>query len=176
MLSSQTFTEEDLTGGDAYGLNSVLNDSLIGPVWDLQNEQSLVHPNCRCYLDVEIDLNPSELKINEEEGIMVTVSEAKEMITGFKNELKDMSMNYHQLREIEMVFNRFLLMIERSTGDKEIAAAINKLQMFMTFVRMAQISWVTFTTATGPLGWLAGASSIFMMLGTANMMTEAQGY
>ena len=91
---------------------------------------------------------------------MVSIEEAKQQIEALRSEIESLNMGYHELREIETIINRTLTAIEHATGSKEIAAAINKLQQFISMVRMAQMTWRAFELATGPLGWIMFGTSV----------------
>ncbi len=39
---------------------SILHDPFFGDIWDLDADQSLVHPSCRCNLIVEAKINLDE--------------------------------------------------------------------------------------------------------------------
>lgn len=104
---------------------------------------------------------------------MVSVTEARSQLQDLKAELQSLKMDYPTLREVEMLLNRTLTILERSTGSKEIAHAINSIQRLITIIRMAQITIHTFQMATGPIGWALALSGIFMT-GTMIVSTWAQ--
>ena len=95
------------------------------------------------------------------------VNRIRDAVRSLKTEIDGMTMNYHQLREMEMIANRFLTILERMTGSKEVAQAINMIQRFITMIRMAQATYLAFEAATGPIGWLFALSGAAMTAVTA---------
>ena len=86
-------------------------------------------------------------------------------------------MDYHALREFETLLNRTLMILERSTGSKEIRQAINNLQRLMSIIRLAQMTILTFERATGPVGWALALSGMVMTgIYTSNAFYEGSGH
>lgn len=55
-LNGRTYHVEDLDV-------PYLMDPEFGPIWDLNKDVSLAHPNCKCYVDVQIDVTLEKLEI-----------------------------------------------------------------------------------------------------------------
>ena len=54
----QALNGREYRGQDLF--QPVLEDPEFGPVWDLEANESLVHPNCRCHLMVNVSVNLGE--------------------------------------------------------------------------------------------------------------------
>jgi len=154
-------------------LPPLIQHSQFGIVWNVELDTSMAHEftvpsiHCRCTLDVEIDVNPDKLEIDE----LVSVAEARELLQGLKTEIKTLKMDYHTVIEMETLLNRTLTILERSTGSKEIKEAINNIQRLITIMRLAQVSIHTFQVATGPIGWaLAISGLVLTAVNTATLM------
>lgn len=93
---------------------------------------------------------------------MVSVAQARQTVNELKTEIDTLKMNYHTIREMEMLLNRTLTMLERTTGSKELKQSINAIQRTITILRTLQIAIHTFKAATGPLGILLALSGFAM--------------
>ena len=166
ILGTRTFDQNNLEG-------SWLVDREFGPVWDLANESSMVHPNCRCTLDIEPEINPDEFVVGE----MGTITEIKQQIADLETKVSSFSMSYHEVRELETILMRTLIVLERSTGSKEVAEAINRIQRLITIIRMAQFTIHAFQMASGPIGWAFAASGLLMTaITTGDAMVELRAH
>jgi len=144
-------------------LPPVLQHPKFGIVWNLELNTSHAHEfgvfsgiNCRCSLDIDIDVDLEKEGIDE----LVTVAEARALLRQLKQEIADLKMDYHTVREMETLLNRTLTILEQSTGSKEIRQAINNIQRLITILRMAQYSIHAFQVATGPIGWAMAISGL----------------
>ena len=54
---------------------------------------------------------------------MVSIAEARAQIEALKKEIYSLKMDYHTLREFETLLNRTLMILETTTGSKEIKQA-----------------------------------------------------
>lgn len=71
-LRGRTWTGQDL-------FQSQLIDSQFGPVWDLDQDKTLAHPNCRCKLEVEVYADFSRIEsLNKLVGMRHRFSEARQ--------------------------------------------------------------------------------------------------
>jgi len=55
-LDGKTWHDQDLFA-------SQLMDEVLGPVWDLDADQTLAHPNCRCHIEVVAHVDLGAIKI-----------------------------------------------------------------------------------------------------------------
>lgn len=154
----------------------------FGEIWDLVLDHSLAHPNCRCHLTVTATIDWSNVPEMQELNSILTpeqqipmktevtelidvsqITETKTKLEGLNAEIKGMSMNYHQLREVETILNRTLEMIGKmSGGNKDLVKLINVLQRAILTVRSLQMAFYALNTATGPIGWALAGSSLLM--------------
>jgi hypothetical protein len=175
--------------------NPTLNHPIFGPIWDFSTDQPLTHGgtphNCRCQIQAYATVHWSEIepinslalnyKIQSEDEVIElpgTIAEIRAAISNLGTEIEGMKWNYHELREGETVFRRFLFLLEQSTGSQDIRNGIDLIQRLTSTIRVAQFAWVAFETATGPLGWLLALSGAIMAgsyvysLGTELNMTR----
>jgi hypothetical protein len=154
----------------------------FGAIWDLLLDHSLAHPNCRCKLTVTANIDWSTVPEIQELNAILTpeqqiplktevtelidvsqITETKTKLEGLNAEVKGMSMNYHQLREVETILNRTLEMIgQMSGGNKDLQKLVNILQRAILTVRALQMAFYSLQAAQGPIGWVLAGSSLLM--------------
>ena len=55
-LSGRAYREQDL-------FEHALVDPEFGPIWNLDGDVSLAHPNCKCHLEVHIEIDVERLQV-----------------------------------------------------------------------------------------------------------------
>jgi hypothetical protein len=141
-------------------LEGVLEHPFFGPVYNLDTDLPLTHPNCRCILEIipQIDLDRSEV-----------FQEAKSMLDGFgympsnideaTNQVQKLRVNMGeatgQARELEYILYRTTSMLSRLGLPPPIADGIQKIERMIMIVRMLHSTMVYFELGT-PMGWVLG--------------------
>jgi len=105
------------------------------------------------------------LKLSLEEATDVgQIEEIRSSIKNVKSEISGLSMNYHQLREMETLLNRTLNLIEQSSGDPNIKKYAQEVSHLITILRMAQMTIHSFEVASGPIGWALALTGFAMTM------------
>ena len=157
---------------------------MFGVVWDLEGNHSVAHEfqgglsiHCRCDLDITIDVNVDQMELDEGNGNMVNLEEAKQQIAELKTELNGLSMNYHQLREVETSVNRILGWLEEAAGTKDVAKFYSLMQKAIAAGRMLQMLVIQIQTVSGPIGWLMlGTSAVATAMTAGSIMQEIDNH
>ena len=167
-------------------LPPTLDHPIYGPVWDFMSDISLVHPNCRCMLDIQVDVDLNVVMIGggtkgiemvSVEGIkMVSVEEAKIEVSDLKQQLQDLEPTYGQLRTEEMLITRILYLTAASTTDESQKKVMLLTAKFLTMARMAEFTLrqiQLLEAGAGPFGWIMlGTAAVTTVLGAEMMMRQ----
>ncbi len=150
---------------------STLEYSIFCKIWDLDTDSSLTHPNCRCNLGVTVNIDLEKMpylsrfhkKLGEKIGLAVrvehpSIASLRSEIQALSEEISNLNMDYSKLLELELLLNRTLILLEKSTGSKELQQAINMIQKLISSIRMAQFTINAFYTTSGPIGWALALS------------------
>lgn len=167
-LNGREWSDQDL-------FQDVLWDHIWGNIWDLNEDRTLAHPHCRCQVEVKALIDWSQVpEVQEYKSIMEKIPEVhmeflveevtdvsqiaamRSSLADLKAEMMGFSMSYTQLRDVEIIINRMLLTLERSTGSKEIQEVINELQRVAMIVRGLQIALISLEALedTTGVGWV----------------------
>ncbi len=99
-------------------------------------------------------------------GIIISgpadVEALRAKIAGLRDEVKNLSMSYHELREVETILNRTLEMLSRATGSEDLRKAIDLFQKAILMLRSLQLAMHAVEVASGPIGWALAITSIGM--------------
>jgi len=159
-------------------LTPVLVHPLFGDVYDLEIDKSLVHPNCRCYLqiDVQVDLEkiPTVANFSEEiAGVMkVMPSDIKQVLTDLDtldNKVLKLDLTSRQLLR---AMNRLIILLERSGLDKDTSRKAQEIQRVIMLMRELLMS-VAFLQMGTPYGWAMGLLGIGLAA-TSGLETQSR--
>ena len=183
-LSDACPTCQALNGTEFYKQNIFQNTlwSASGDIWDLDNDKSLVHPNCRCQLEVRVIFDWNKIREMGElqnvlqdcglprpefeiiEEVIPNVSEARSAVEQVKGEIVQM---LPSLREANQSLTMFIA-LRRQLGLKgDIWELVTVLQQIRLSSEMAIRGVYMLYAATGPVGWLVGGLTALTGLFTA---------
>jgi hypothetical protein len=172
-LEGTKWTLNDITGS--------LTHPEFGDVYDLDADISLTHPNCRCWLqvDVNIDLEKSLLIASLKNTIYdwshhmpSNLAEAKEQVRELDSQIQ---LTYTQFRMFERILIRTLHLARRAGLSEDMTRGIEVMTRAIWVARMLTISLHALMIAEGPLGWanaLLGITTAGVMWG--DTMYDAQ--
>jgi len=145
--------------------------SASGDIWDLDINQSVVHPNCRCQLEVRVSFDWNKIreigelqnilqnaglphpKFDPIEQVIPTVSEARREVDDLKNGLREAIPTISEFNQLTTTY----LSLARKTGLPEnIVQAGVTLQQFRVTLQLATRSAQLLMAATGPWGIALG--------------------
>ena len=162
-----------------------------GPVWDVVNDVSLTHPNCRCTLEVYVRVDWA--KIPEFYELQTVLQQYNISFVGFQKEVYDVSQlaevknkveslrveTAHAtgaLREFEYVTYRVVSLLNKMGLPPEVDACITRIQHLILSARLLHSSIILLQSTT-PYGWiLAGLTlvSAGISLGAEYEVTRPQ--
>jgi hypothetical protein len=140
----------------------VLSDPFFGDVWDLEADQSLIHPNCRCAVICNAEFHPEEwtelqsfhLALTEFTGMSTGATDiegTRSLIESLKSEVDDCGIS---MRQGEYTLLRLGFAFERLGLPKDVRQAIIALTRIIQTIRILQASMTMLEAAEGPVGWL----------------------
>lgn len=158
----------------------ILWDPVYGEVWDLNIDRSLVHPNCRCNLEVEVTTDLNKIP---EIAEMVAISKAtynqinpttlightafdggRQMAFGYGGGLvdarryvqglkTDIDMALPSLREMNRLFRTYLSLAHRMGLPPEILQIPTMAYQAIAAIKMLTRSVQMMYLELGPVGW-----------------------
>jgi len=169
-LEGQTWTFPELKGP--------LVDPRFGPVYDLDNDAPLTHPNCRCFLEVRpiVELEKSDVfqslnQMFQEVGMDMpsNIQEATEQIDKLR---ANFGQCRGELREVEYILYRTTSLMSRLGLPPEVDYAIQKLERLIMITRMVHSAIALFEMST-PEGWILSIiSGIGAVLSATGLIVE----
>jgi len=193
-LNGREFHNQDL-------FQSVLWDHIYGNVWDLNTNQTLAHPHCRCWVEIQVTFNPEKLRLFEDLRLMFLLY-GKEMelplsvtedIGRLRNELDALQKligetevkakeSLPTLREERLILNTILNLMQMATGDKNIDRGIAVFQRLLMILYSVNIMMGSVEAGMGPIGWAMllarGANVAMASYSTVTQMMDirSEGY
>ena len=177
----------------------VLVDERFGPVWDIQNDVPLTHPNCKCFLEVEAYIFPEQTTmikglfkdIKAFRGTSKTPSTStsepnngsNEMPSNIKETREELEGLQHDLQRAENRINStkfelmtYMTLLNRAHLPPEIDKAINVLVRIKMTTEMASRSLYLMMAASGPAGWaMALATAGITVIGVHDIAMDLSG-
>lgn len=175
-----------LTNQDIY--QHVLWHPIWGDIWDLDNDEPLTHPNCKCYLEVTYEatleelLFPSEVTTFNRTGKTVTTarstttgqftqtnpfqefgimtSNIKEMKEEITSFERDLAKAQNRIENTKYQLLTYLQLLQKSGLPPEIDKAITILVRAKMTAEQAQRALYLLMAASGPTGWAMALASI----------------
>ena len=166
----------DVTIYDPY-----LFDGEFGNIWDIQNDEPLTHPNCKCYLEVEAIVKAEDSQAFQE--LRDELSNFERMVAVPSN-IKDVQMEMNDFdRDLARIETRmdnsrqqlmtYMMLLQRLGLPPEVERAISILVKFRMTAELATRSAYMLMAAEGPMGWgMAIASSVATVIGTTSIAMD----
>jgi hypothetical protein len=160
-----------------------------GDIWDLDNDRSLVHPNCRCQLTVRVIFDWNKIReIGELQDVLQdyglprpefevideeipTVSEARNAVSQLKSELHAALPN---IREANQSLTLFVALRRELGFSGDIWELVAILQQIRLSADMAVRGIMMVYAGTGPVGWFLGGATALLGLFSAMSIRRPQ--
>jgi hypothetical protein len=145
-------------------LTGIVNHPIHGPVYDLDADISLAHPNCRCFVEFTpiIDFEKTavfqlsqKILAETKEGMPSNIDEATKQVETLRVETQHTT---GALRELEYLFYRTTSTMRRMGLSEEVTEALTKLQRLILTIRILHMT-MTFLEMSTPYGWALGLLS-----------------
>jgi len=160
----------------------VLWDEIEGDLWDLDNDVSLAHPNCKCILEVQYTASLEELlnlEGSEFEAFKIMTSNIKEMKSEVQDFERDLERAQSRIENTRMQLITYMLLLQRLGLPPEAEKAISLLvRTRMTAEASARALYLlqAATLAGGPVAWgMALASTGVALLGYTGIVMALGG-
>jgi len=171
-LNGTVFTDQSL-------YQHVLFHPIVGALWDLDNDVPLVHPNCKCYLEVQYESTLEELLGLEPSGyeeFNIMTSNIKEMKRDIEDFEKSLANAESRIENTRSQLITYMLLLRRMNLPPD----VNKFISIMIRARMVSEQAVRaaylLMAASGPWGWaMAIATAGVATLGTADIIMDLGG-
>lgn len=148
-----------------------LTDSYWGDVWNLDADQSLAHPNCRCHLEVHTEID--SMKVRQVENVYENlrratatnggmpipsnVRELREEVRKLEKELDKAERKGEQTAQrLRTSYDVMMALVSLSTRmglPEDVRGQIRQLQTLIMVYRQLYASAQLFYAASGPIGW-----------------------
>jgi hypothetical protein len=147
-------------------------DEMYAGIWDLNANHSILHPNCRCLLEVTVEIHLEKIEVyNFTLGRTVSVgkterftilsadiSALRSQMSGFFAEVKRALPEIREMNDL-MTMN---LALGRRLGSEDLTFLITLFQRGRITAEMFYRSAMMVYTSTGPIGWAIGLGGMFM--------------
>jgi len=169
----------ELDGKEWYGqdlFESAVWDDIYGEVWGLNAEHSLLHPNCRCQLQITVEIHVNEIEIYELTvgkrlsgrlkplGKLVRIvtmstdiARLREQVRGLKVDLQEVTVN---ITEFNRLFTTYLALARRTGMPENIAEFLSRVQQMRIAVQTLHRSIMLLYASSGPVGWAIGLGGL----------------
>jgi hypothetical protein len=151
-------------------LTGTLIHPVHGPVYDLDADVSLTHPNCRCFLEFNPIVNLEQTPIFQsaqnilaeaKQGMPSNIEDATRKIETLRVETAHAT---GELRELEYLFYRTTSIFRRMGLPEDVNRALGLLQRMILVARMVHTTMIFLEMST-PYGWtLAMITTVAMAL------------
>lgn len=151
---------------------SAVWDDIYGEVWGLDANHSLLHPNCRCQLDVIVKFHLDKIEVYDfTVGRKVTlqskvftilsanISELRGQMRGFFAELKQ---GLPVVREMNESLTIYFALSRRAGLPEPWGEAIRVAQQYRIVIQQLTRSIYTLMTTTGPWGLIIGVGGLVL--------------
>jgi hypothetical protein len=169
-LSEETWVTPDITG-------TLIHPS-EGAVWDLTSDMPLTHPHCRCYLEVEAQIDLERTGLWSEVQMTFTgTGFLPSNIEETKEQLLDLDaaydLTYKDIRQFESLLFRTISLMRRSGLSEDAQKAATIALRLISILRILQRSLYLLEMQGGPLGWaLAGIGAASAIASGYDMLLE----
>lgn len=145
-------------------LTGVVMHPEYGPIYDLDADISLTHPNCRCFIEFTpiIDFEKTavfqltqKMLAETKEGMPSNIADAVKRIETLRVETEHATVS---LRELEYLFYRTTSTMRRMGLSEEATKALEILQRMIFMVRVLHTTMIFLEMST-PYGWALGILS-----------------
>ncbi len=168
----------DLDGSEwqTLDLTPVLVHPFFGDVYDLETDQSLIHPHCRCYLDVDVQVDLEKLPLvanlsKEIDGVMKAMpSDIKQAISDLDNLNEKVLMLDLTGRQLIRLIQRITILLERAGLDESVEKKIQEAQRLIMVMRQLLMS-MAFVQMGTPYGFLMGLTGV-ALAATSGLETQ----
>lgn len=171
-LNGRTFTDQDL-------YEHTLWDPIYGDLWDLDNDYPLIHPNCKCILEVEYTATLDELlglQSSEFEEFGIMSSNIKEMKAEVSDFDRDLQRAQGRIESTRAQLISYMLLLNRLGLPPQIDRAISWLVRFRMTAESASRAAYLLMAASGPYGWgMAIASTGVALIGGISLASDLTG-
>lgn len=159
-------------------LTPILVHPFFGDVYDLETDQSLMHPNCRCYLDVDVQVDLEKLPLvanlsKEIDGVMKAMpSNIREAISDLDNLNEKVLMLDLTSRQLLRVFRRITYLLERAGLNEDVEKKIQEAQRLAMVMQQLLMSMAFLQMGT-PYGFIMGLTG-FALAATSGMESQSR--
>ncbi len=196
-LNGRVFTDQDL-------FQHTLWDPIYGDLWDLDNDFPLIHPNCKCVLEVQYTSSIDDLLFPTETDTFTRGGEpytaTRSTVTGQfakADPLKEFGIMSSNIKEMKAELDDFdrdlqraqgriestraqlityMLLLNRLGLPPEIDRAINLLIRFRMTAELASRAAYLLMAASGPWGWaMAAATTGVAVIGGVSIVADLSG-
>lgn len=162
--------------------DAVLWDEIYGDIWDLVSDVSLVHPNCKCVLEVTYESNLEELLKIEPDGFeefQIMTSNIKEMRSDLDAFDRDLQRVENRVENSRQQLMTFLMLLQKLGLPPEAERAIRVLvKTRMTAEQTVRALYMlqAFALAPTPIGLvMALATGAVAVLGASSIAADLGG-
>jgi len=158
----------------------------VGPVWDLNSDTSLTHPNCRCSLVIEPEITEQTIlrpimALGEQTSLsQIRGTDLQSLRMNLRELNRDMGDLHWQILSLHMVIGRYTSVARRAGLPPEIDRAlntINRLQVLIWQTIYALRLLAAAQMGAGPIGWiLAGSAALMAGMTVVDIGTEATAH
>lgn len=157
----------------------VLWDDFEGPIWDLDNDLPLTHPNCKCILEVQYDATLEELLKIEPSGFedfQIMTSNIKEMEKDIEDFERSLERANGRLENTRAQLITYMMLLRRMHLPPDVERFISVMIRARMTAEMATRSAYLMMAASGPMGWLmAIASAGVAVIGVSDIAMDLGG-
>jgi hypothetical protein len=195
-LADRIFTNQNL-------YQHTLWDTIYGDIWDLDSDESLTHPHCKCYLEVRYEstldelLSPSKIEtfnrggesvsvarstatgrfvaINPFQAFGIMTSNIKEMKAEIADFDRDLQRAQNRIENTRAQLISYLLLLQKAGLPPEVDKAISILVRARMTAEQTTRAFYLLMAASGPMGWaMALASSGVALIGAYGVAASTQ--
>jgi hypothetical protein len=153
-------------------------DGEFGNIWDIQNDMPLTHPNCKCFLEVEIftavenaaPFKELAKKLKNFDRVYVMPSNIKEMKTVLDEYDRDLQRVEHRMNNTRTQITRTLSLMNMMGLPPDVQRALSMLSRlqiaYMQTQQAALALMVVSRAASGPIGWAMAAVDVGIAVGS----------